>query len=91
MYIDFLKLRWICDKHGYQVGYSNVSIVSVYELEQYGLTLLIDVDDVRILEAYVSVHEDERIDDREVFKVDDAFLYIIHNALKEMNILDDEL
>lgn len=90
MNIDFSKLSWIFDRYGDDVGYPDVSVVSVYELEQYGLTLLIDVDDIRILEAHVKAHKNMRMEKGvDIVKVDDAFLNVIHNALKEMKIIYD--
>lgn len=63
MNIDFSKLHWIEDNNGYKVGYPDVSIIGRYALNQYGLELLIDVDNMSILETYVYIHEDDCIDD----------------------------
>lgn len=90
MNIDFSKLHWIRDNDGYKLGYPDVTFVGTYELEQYGLTLLIDVDDVRILEAYVYIHEDDCIDDDDnCVRVSNEFLTVITNALKQMGIIYD--
>ena len=51
------------DNNGYKVGYPDVSIIGRYALNQYGLELLIDVDNMSILETYVYIHEDDCIDD----------------------------
>ena len=48
--------------------------VKIYALNQYGLELLIDVDNMSILEAYVYIHEDDCIDDDDnCFQVSNEF------------------
>lgn len=90
MNIDFSKLHWISDDKGYKLGYPDVSIIGRYALNQYGMELLIDVDDMSILEAYVYIHEDDCIDDDDNFvRVSNEFLIIITNAFKEMGIFYD--
>lgn len=90
MNIDFSKLHWIEDNNGYKVGYPDVSIISRYALNQYGLELLIDVDNMSILEVYVYIHEDDCIDDDDnCVRVSNEFLIVITNALKQMGIIYD--
>lgn len=90
MNIDFSKLQWIEDNNGYKVGYPDVSIIGRYALNQYGLELLIDVDNMSILETYVYIHEDDCIDDDDnCVRVSNEFLIVITNALKQMGIIYD--
>lgn len=90
MNIDFSKLHWIEDNNGYKVGYPDVSIISRYALDKYGLELFIDVDDMTILEGYVYIHEDDCIDDDDnCVRVSNEFLIVITNALKQMGIIYD--
>lgn len=90
MNIDFSKLHWIEDNNGYKAGYPDVSIIGRYVLNQYGLELFIDVDDMSILKAYVYIHEDDCIDDDDnCVRVSNEFLIVITNALKQMGIIYD--
>lgn len=90
MNIDFSKLHWIEDVKGYIFGYPDVSIIGRYSLNQYGLELFVDVDDMSILEAYVFIHEDDCIDDDDnCVRVSYEFLTVITNALKQMGIIYD--
>ena len=41
------ELVWICDFNGYELGYPDVEIVSIYNYK--GLDILIDVSEMKVL------------------------------------------
>jgi hypothetical protein len=58
--LEFNKdLHWYSDWNGYEVGHSDVPVVGLYSLAGTDVSFYIDMENLKILEAFCDCHDDE--------------------------------